>query len=124
MLNRKTQKNFHRYIRPAAEYLSVAWHSSLTADQAAMIEREQTQALCHIFGWGPSARKMRDQAGLDLLSKRREAAVNRMAKRLRDSPRFGHHFRDIEGRRNTPRRRSNKSMLHEQTVTETHPIII
>ena len=59
------------YMRSLAEYVSVLWHSMLTAEQSAMIEREPTQALRHIYGHGPSAESMRKMSGVELLSKRR-----------------------------------------------------
>ena len=62
------------YIRPIAEYVSVVWHASLNADQAALLERQQARALSHIFGFGLSARKMLEKSGLESLASRRDRA--------------------------------------------------
>ena len=50
-------------IRPCAEYAAVVLHPMLSAEQANLIEMQQTQALRNIFGYGVSARKMRQRAG-------------------------------------------------------------
>ena len=68
-------------IRPSAEYAAPAWHSLITATQAAELERQQTQALKNIFGPSLSANKLRQKANIDLLSKRREGIVLRFAQK-------------------------------------------
>ena len=57
------------YMQPLAEYVSPVWHLIISAEQSAFIEKQQTQALRHIFGYGPRARKLREKAGLDSLHK-------------------------------------------------------
>ena len=74
-------------IRPTVEYAAPAWHSSLTAAQAAYLERQQVQALKNIFGTGLSANKMRDRANVELLSKRRENAITKFARKCLVNPR-------------------------------------
>ena len=74
-------------IRPVAEYASPAWHSALTAAQAAHLERQQVQALKNIFGPDLSAAKLRSKAGVDLLSVRREAAVRKFGLKNLSNPR-------------------------------------
>ena len=62
----KLVQTYKCLIRPAAEYACPAWHSSITASQAAEIEKQQTIALRNIFGPNLSAAKMRDRAKIDL----------------------------------------------------------
>ena len=76
------------YIRPIAEYVSVVRHYSITAEQAALLERQQTRALTHIFGFGQSAKTMLQESGLELLSVRRERACVTFAKKCVESDRF------------------------------------
>ena len=42
-------KTYKCLIRPSVEYAVPAWHSTITATQAADIERQQTQALKNIY---------------------------------------------------------------------------
>ena len=58
-------------------------HSLLTAEQAASLEKQQTQEFKkYIYGNGRSARKMREEAGLELLSTRRREACLHFAKKI------------------------------------------
>ena len=102
------------YIRPIAEYVSAAWHSCLTAEQAALLERQQTHALRLIFGYGTSARKLRQAANIELLSKRRERACGKFAKKTQANPRFSSWFKEREFTR--ARRGSEKNRFHEPTA--------
>ena len=86
--NEELIKTYKVYMRPLVEYLSVLWHPMLSAEQSATLEQQQTQALRHIYGYGPSAAKMRSWAGIDLLSKRRETACVKFAKKTVRNPRF------------------------------------
>ena len=61
-------------VQPIAECVSVVWHSALTAEQAADLEAQQTQAMRQIYGYGLSAGKKLEKSGLERLSKRREKA--------------------------------------------------
>ena len=100
-------KAYKCLIRPTAEYASPAWHSCLTATQAASVERQQTQALKNIYGPGLSACKMRIRADVDLLSVRRERAAKKFALKNLNNPRCQSWFQQ----RNPPSyaRRSNVS---------------
>ena len=60
-------------IRPSVEYATPAWHSLITAQQAAGLEKQQVQALKNIFGVGLSANTLRAKAGIELLSAERRA---------------------------------------------------
>ena len=87
------KKNSHlctytTYIRPIAEYVSVVWHSSITAKQSALLERQQTRALPHIYGFGLSTRAMLERSGLELLSVRRERACSVFAWKCVNNERF------------------------------------
>ena len=91
------QKQIRAYstlIRPSLEYAAPAWHSLLTAGQAAELEKQQTQALKNIFGPSISAKKMRDKADLETLSKRREDISLRFAKKGLGNPRCSHWFEE------------------------------
>ena len=68
-------------IRPTVEYAVPAWGSMVTAQQAALLEKQQVQALKNIFGPGLSAQKLRKKADIDLLSKRRRANCLSFAKK-------------------------------------------
>ena len=81
-------------IRPTTEYAAPAWHSLLTAGQAAELEKQQVQALKNIYGPGLSANKLRQKANLDLLSKRRDVLVLKFAKKSVSNPRTRHWFRE------------------------------
>ena len=108
-------------IRPTVEYASPAWHSLLTAGQAADLERQQTQALKNIFGPKISARKMRNRADIDLLSKRRECAAKKFAQKCKNNPRCESWFVE-RGRPSYPRRSSlTYPHLREETArTDRH----
>ena len=73
------------FIRPVAEYVSPAWHSSL----AAFLEKQQSQSLRNIFGFGLSASKMRKTAEIPLLSTRRLQACKKFAEKNINNPRCG-----------------------------------
>ena len=90
----KLTRTYKCLIRPTVEYASPAWHSLLTAGQAAELERQQAQALKNIFGPGISANKMRERAGVSLWSTRRENAVKKFAMKCLSNPRCETWFRD------------------------------
>ena len=85
-------KAYKTLIRPTVEYAAPAWHSLLTAGQAADLEKQQSQALKNIYGVGLSAHKMRLKAGVDVLSKRREEASKKFAKKNVLNPRCAAWF--------------------------------
>ena len=95
-------------IRPAAEYVCVVWHSGLSAQQSEAIERQQTQALRHIYGFGPSARKMRKMAGVETLFTRRERACKKFALKASVNKRFEHWFPERDRNRYDIRRNWKK----------------
>ena len=79
-------------IRPSAEYACAFWHSQITAEQAALIEAQQTRALRNIYGAGLSAARMRKKAGLTTLSQRRDELCLGFARKCVKSPRFSNWF--------------------------------
>ena len=79
-------------IRPIAEYGAVVYHSSLTEEQDALLERLQNHALKCIFGSGISAAKMREQACLPSLRERREKLCDKFASKMVSNPLFSHWF--------------------------------
>ena len=81
-------------IRPTVEYAAPAWHSLLTAAQAAELEKQQVQALKNIYGPNISANKLRKKAAVELLSKRRENLVLKLAKKSVNNPRSSHWFQE------------------------------
>ena len=90
----KLIKVYKSLVRPTAEYACAVWHSSVTAAQAAELERQQTLALRNIFGPNLSAAKMRDRAKVELLSKRRECSVKKFAHKNINNPRSQSWFRE------------------------------
>ena len=83
----KLLKAYKCLIRPSVEYAAVAWHSMITAGQADLLERQQTQALKNIYGPTLSAAKLRRKAGIETLSNRREQLVMNFAKKSVNNPR-------------------------------------
>ena len=68
----KLIKAYTSLIRPVVEHASPVWHSSITAEQSEVLERQQIQALKNIYGTGLSAQKMRIKADIPTLRARRE----------------------------------------------------
>ena len=108
-------KVYVAYMRPIVEYVSVAWHSCLTAEQAAQIEKQQTHALRLIHGYGPSAKKLRERSNIELLSSRRERACSKFARKTLANPRFANWFKErvASGR---GRRDTGKNRFYEPTA--------
>ena len=100
----KLVKAYTSLIRPVCEYACPAWQSLLTADQSEKLERQQSQALKNIFV-GISASKMRDKAGIALLSKRREKICSKFSSKCINNIRTRHWFQ--ERRATTYSRRMN-----------------
>ena len=88
------EKDLVRTYRPVVEYAAPAWHSLITATQAAEIERQQAQALKNVYGTGLSAEKMRTAAGIELLSNRREKMTKKFALKSLSNPRTSHWFNE------------------------------
>ena len=103
------------YMRPLVEYVSAVWHSMLSAEDSAFLERLQTQALWHIYGFGPSARSMRERSGLESLHTRRERTVEAFAKKNLLSQQFGGWFQERQQSR-YERRRKNGYRYTEPTA--------
>ena len=68
-------KAYKAFIRPTAEYVAPAWHSTIiTAEQTTELERQQSQSLKNIYSFGINVRRMREKANIELLSTRRRRA--------------------------------------------------
>ena len=79
-------------IRLTVEYVVPAWHSLITAQQAAQLEKQQTLALRRIYGHGMSAAKMRQKSGIELLSSRRKKNCLNFAEKNLSNQRCAHWF--------------------------------
>ena len=104
------------YLRPIPilEYGTIAIHSMLSQEQSDMNETQQSRALKIIYGDISSGQAL-VKSGLELLSDRREKAVDRFAAKLIVDPRFSHMFplRPEEQRR----ARSSHKYLELQSKT-------
>ena len=86
-------------IRPLAEYCCPVFHSMMTDEQDQALENAQVGALRAIFGYGLSARKLRQKAEVETLRQRRIELTDRFARKALNSPRFAHWFpRNVGGR--------------------------
>ena len=92
-------KVYMAMIWPVSEYACPAWHSTITAEQSHLLERQQTQALKHIYGCQESANTLRKKSGIELLSVRRTKTTKAFAKKCTNNDRFSHWFK----KRPTPR---------------------
>jgi hypothetical protein len=71
-------KVYQSIVRSVIEYCSVVYHSLLTAEMSAALERVQYQALKCIFGYEePSYRILLQRAGLETLEQRRLKAIDK-----------------------------------------------
>ena len=86
-------------ILPIADYCCPAYHSLLTDIQDQLLERAQVGALRRIFGYGKSARTLRQEAGLQTLRARRIELTDKFARKAAASPRFCHWFPKNTARR-------------------------
>ena len=75
-------------ILPIADYCAPAYHSLTTDIQDQLLERAQTGALRAIYGYGRSARQLRQEAGLSTLRERRIEATDKFAYKCLSNPRF------------------------------------
>ena len=105
------------FMRLIAEYVSVVWHTLLTAEQAAEIEGQQTRALRQIFGYGLSPRKMLERSGLERLAKRRERACVKFANNCCNNPRFEKWF--VKRPDSTYARRSRTYDIYNEPTART-----
>ena len=92
-------------IRPVAEYATPAFHSMVPGHLAALLERQQSQALKHIFGSDMSAAAMRERASIPTLTSRRESATIKFAVKASKNPRFAAWFPQRPGQRRGRRSR-------------------
>ena len=88
-------------VLPVADYCCPAYHSLLTDIQDQLLERAQVGALRRIFGYGLSARRLRDKAGVQTLRSRRIELTDKFARKAAASSRFCHWFPKNIVRRNT-----------------------
>ena len=91
-------------IRPLAEYCCPAFHSMMTDEQDQLLENAQVGALRAIFGYGLSARRLRQQAGIETLRQRRINLTDKFARKALNSERFAHWFPRNQGGRNVRNR--------------------
>ena len=79
-------------LLPIADYCAPAYHSLTTDIQDQQLERAQTGALRAIFGYGPSARKLRAEFDIQTLRERRITLTDKFAEKCVSNPRFCHWF--------------------------------
>ena len=91
-------------IRPLAEYCCPAFHSMMTDEQDQLLENAQVGALRAIFGYGLSARRLRQKANIDTLRQRRIDLTDRFARKALNSERFAHWFPRNQGGRSVRNR--------------------
>ena len=97
--NEELVKVYTSSIRPLAEYCCPAFHSMMTDEQDQCLENAQVGALRAIFGYGLSARRLRQEAGVETLRQRRIELTDRFARKALGSDRFSHWFpRNAGGR--------------------------
>ena len=96
-------KVYTSMILPIADYCSPAYHSLTTDIHDQMLERAQVEALRSIYGYGRSARQLRQEAGVETLRARRIEATDKFARKCLSNPRFCKWFPKNQGRatRNT-----------------------
>lgn len=92
-------KTYVANILPIADYCSVVYHSMLTDEQDERLENAQVGALRAIFGYGVSARKLREKANIQTLRNRRIEQCDKFAEKCAASPRFSSWFPLKQGRR-------------------------
>ena len=79
-------------LLPTMDYCCPVYHSMLTDLQDQALENAQVGALRCIFGYGMSARKLRQRAGLSTLRARRVEFTDKFAVKCAASDRFGGWF--------------------------------
>ena len=83
---------YRSVVLPIADYCAPAYHSLMTDVQDQLLERVQVGALRAIYGYGPSARTLRQQAGIETLRARRIELTDKFAQKCVSNPRFCHWF--------------------------------
>ena len=96
--NRELVEVYKSVLLPIADYCAPAYHSMTTDLHDQQLEQAQTGALRAIFGYGPSARTLRQEAGVETLRARRVALTDKFAQKCLTSPRFCHWFPLRQGR--------------------------
>ena len=94
-------------IRPIADYCAPAYHSMVNDVQDQKLESAQTGALRAIFGYGLSARRLRQAANVQTLRERRIEQTDKFARKAAASQRFSHWFP-----KNTARRSGRNSEVY------------
>ena len=92
-------KVYRGVVLPIADYCAPAYHSMMTDVQDQAMEGAQTGALRAIYGWGQSARSLRQTACIETLRDRRIALTDKFARKCANSERFRHWFPLATGRR-------------------------
>ena len=85
-------------LLPVFDYCCPVYHSLLTDIQDQALEAAQVGALRGIFGYGLSARKLREKAGISTLRQRRIELTDKFAVKCAASERFAAWFPIREGR--------------------------
>lgn len=88
-------------ILPIADYCAPAYHPMTTDIHDQLLENAQVGALRRIFGYGLSARKLREKAGVSTLRERRIELTDKFATKCAASSRFSHWFPLRAARRTT-----------------------
>ena len=97
--NEELVKVHQSLLLPIADYCAPAYHSLTTDIHDQQLEQAQTAALRCIFGYGQSARKLRQLAGLRTLRERRIELCDSFARKCVASDRFRSWFPLNEARR-------------------------
>ena len=97
-------------VLPLADYCAPAYHSMMTDLQDQEMESAQVGALRAIYGWGLSARKLREVASVKTLRDRRIHLTDKFAAKAASDPRFCHWFPRTTGRRSA----RNKEVYEER----------
>ena len=92
---------YRSVILPIPDYCAPAYHSMLNDQQDQWLEQAQTEALRCIYGYGRSARSLRDSANLETLRARRIRLTDNFARKAAGDPRFCHWFPLRVAARNT-----------------------
>ena len=103
-------------IRPSVEYMAPVWAGMISAEQSAQLKRQQVQALKNIFGPGKSAEKMRKEADVELLSRRREKISLKFANACLNNKRCVGWFKERPQPRYARRISANYPKYHEEIV--------
>ena len=91
-------KVYQSTLLPIADYCAPAYHSMLTDEQDQQLEAAQTEALRAIYGYGRSARQLRQEANINTLRARRIEATDKFARKCLANPRFCGWFPKRQGR--------------------------